>query len=93
MFLRLSLLLHRPRMPKAIWFINPEDREAIENALKYSPAFKRLREIVRMRLDGIITKQFNLETYKNLDWSNTQAHINGQLQEDYFLLDLIGDTT
>lgn len=74
---------------KSVWFKNPDDREAIENAINHSPAFKRLREIVENKLQEVLVKEFNIETYKQLDWAYVQAHINGQVQELNFILNLL----
>lgn len=81
-------------MPKALWFTNPDDKEAIANALKHSPAFNRLRQIIQDRLSELEAREVKPETYKDLSWSHVQAHFNGRKQELIYLINLLdpGDT-
>lgn len=72
-----------------IWITKPEDRTDVENALRNSPVFAKLRKIIADRLDSLDRRETNLNTYENQSWSHVQAHLNGQKQELKFLFSLL----
>lgn len=78
-----------------LWTHGLKDEEQIEKftqhlvSLRTTPALRRLKQILKQRLDTLRRMEESTKQYDHPNWNTMTAHNNGQRQELGLLLELL----